>query len=105
MRNITQIIGGALLVAAGVLFALDLLGYAEVYYFFDGWWALFIIVPCLLGLLFDRYKTENVFGIIVGVALFLCARGILSWMMLIPLLIVILGIRMIIHATTPARRR
>jgi hypothetical protein len=40
---------GIVLVAAGVLFALKALGIANIDVFFDGWWTLFIIIPCTIG--------------------------------------------------------
>ncbi|MBQ9070648.1 MAG: hypothetical protein IJY23_04810 [Clostridia bacterium] len=99
MKKINGIIWGALLIAAGVIFALDVLEVANVNFFFDGWWTLFIIVPCAVGLFTEREKTGNIIGIAVGVLLFLASRDIIDFdiifKLIIPVIIVGIGIKMI----------
>ena len=61
MKKITKIIGGLILIAVGVLFALNALKITNFDIFFDGWWTLFIIVPCLIGLFTEKDKIGNLF--------------------------------------------
>ena len=50
MKNITKILWGTTLIAVGGIIALNAFGIADIELFFDGWWTLFIIVPCLVGI-------------------------------------------------------
>ena len=99
MKNYKGIIWGIILVAVGVIFAVDSLGIAEVNIFFDGWWTLFIIVPCAIGLFTEREKLGNVIGVIVGIYLLLWCQDVVSIKLLgklaVPALIVIIGVKLI----------
>lgn len=99
MKKISSVIWGIVLIAAGLLFALNALNITDIDIFFDGWWTLFIIVPCAVGLVTEREKTGNIIGIAVGVFLLLCCQNILSfsmlWKLLVPAIIVIIGLKMI----------
>ena len=63
MKKISSVIWGIVLIAAGALFALNALNITNIDIFFDGWWTLFIIVPCAVGLFTEREKTGNIIGI------------------------------------------
>ena len=99
MKKISTVIWGIVLIAAGALFALNALNITNIDIFFDGWWTLFIIVPCAVGLFTEREKTGNIIGIAVGVFLLLCCQDILSfsmlWKLLLPAVIVIIGLKMV----------
>ena len=99
MKKISTVIWGIVLIAAGALFALNALNITNIDIFFDGWWTLFIIVPCAVGLFTEREKTGNIIGIAVGVFLLLCCQDILSfsmlWKLLVPAIIVIIGLKMV----------
>ncbi|MBQ8249145.1 MAG: hypothetical protein IJY93_04590 [Clostridia bacterium] len=99
MKKINSVIWGIILIAAGVLFALNALNITNIDIFFDGWWTLFIIVPCAVGLVTEREKTGNIIGVAVGVFLLLCCQEILSfsllWKLLVPAIIVIIGLKMV----------
>ena len=82
MRRINRIIFGAALVILGLLFALKACNVITFDILFKGWWTLFIIVPCTVGLITDRDKTGSIIGLVVGIVLLLCARGILVWSMM-----------------------
>ena len=100
MKKMGNVFWGILLVIAGVTLALNKLDILEINIFFDGWWTLFIIIPCAVGLLTEREKTGNVIGVIIGVCLLLCCRDILSfdmlWELLVPAIIVILGLKLVL---------
>ena len=51
MKNITKILWGTALIAVGGIIALNAFGITDIELFFDGWWTLFIIVPCLVGII------------------------------------------------------
>ena len=99
MKKTSSILWGVILVAVGVIFALNAFGITNIDVFFDGWWTLFIIVPCAVGLFTEREKTGNLIGIAIGVFLLLCCWDILSfsmlWKLLVPVVIVIIGLKMV----------
>lgn len=99
MKKTSSILWGIVLIAVGVLIALNVFGATDIDFFFDGWWTLFIIVPCVVGLVTSRDKTGNLIGILIGVFLLLCCQGILTmrrmWQLAIPAIVIIIGIRMI----------
>ena len=100
MKKIGSVILGIILIAIGAVFALNALNITDIDIFFDGWWTLFIIVPCTIGLFTEREKTGNIIGIVIGVFLLLCCQDILSfsmfWKLLVPAIIVIVGLKMVI---------
>ena len=100
MKKASRMIWGIVLIAAGVLFALNALNITNIDVFFDGWWTLFIIVPCIVGLFTEREKTGNVIGIAVGVCLLLGCQDVLDfsvlWKLLVPAVIVVIGLKMVL---------
>lgn len=100
MKKLNGIVWGIVLVAAGVLLGLNAFGITDIDIFFDGWWTLFIIVPCAVGLVTDRNKFGSLIGICVGVFLLLCCRDVLDfsmvWKLLVPIIVVLIGLKLII---------
>ena len=43
-------IWGIIFIIIGLVLGVNALGIAKIDIFFDGWWTLFIIIPCLVGL-------------------------------------------------------
>ena len=99
MKKATGIISGIVLIAVGVIFALNAFNVTDIDLFFDGWWTLFIIIPCSVGLFTEREKFGNIIGIIIGVLLLLCCQDILNfdiiWKLLVPTIIVVIGLKMV----------
>ena len=102
MKKLSKILWGIALIAVGSIFALKAFGVTNVEIFFDGWWTLFIIVPCLVGIFSEREKTGNIIGLLIGVFLLFCCQNVLSfdmfWKLAIPAIIVIIGLKMIFGA-------
>lgn len=102
MNKLNRILWGTVLIIAGTLFALNSLNITDINLFFDGWWTLFILIPCIVGLFTEREKTGNLLGIAVAVFLFLCCREVLSfsmfWQLLVPVIIVVAGLRLILSS-------
>ena len=99
MKNKNGIIWGIVLIVIGVLLACKALNVFEFDIFFDGWWTLFIIIPCGIGLINDRNKTGSIIGIIIGVLLLLSAQKVidysLMWKLMVPIIIIIVGLSII----------
>lgn len=99
MKQTFKIVLGLALITAGVLWILNILGVLAFEFSTKGWWALFIIVPCLFGLINDKDKVGPCIGIGVGVLLFLAARDVISWNMMwqiaLALMVIGFGIQML----------
>lgn len=99
MKNNKSIIWGVILVMVGVIYGLNSLDIVDINLFFPGWWTLFIIVPCVIGLITGSDKTGSIIGVIIGVLLFLGANDIIDynliWKLVFPLIIIIVGLSLI----------
>ena len=99
MNNMKSILWGVVLVLLGVLVGTNSLGITNIDIFFDGWWSLFIIIPCFIGLFSNEDKTGNIIGLLVGVILLLGMNDILDldkiWKLIVPSIIVIIGLSLI----------
>lgn len=106
MKKVFGTILGAILICCGVVYILGVFGLADPEFSLDGWWTLFIIVPCFNGLLTDKNKLGSLLGLAIGVLLLLAARGVLEYgiilKIIIPAIIVVLGIKLIVKSlSTP----
>ena len=104
MKKLTGIIIGAILIACGVVYILDIFGIADINFSFDGWWALFIIVPCFSGLFTNKEKFGNLLGLTCGILLLLAAQDVFDykmvWKTVVPIIIILLGIKLIVKSTS-----
>ena len=77
MKRTGKNIGGIALLAFGIVWALELLDVINIS--LEGWWALFVIVPCFVNIFSDRHKAGAIIGCGIGILLLLAARGIIPW--------------------------
>ncbi len=100
MKNKSAIIWGLFLIFLGLLLVLKTFNIINFNIFFDGWWTLFIIVPCAIGLIKDDNKSASFIGIIIGILLLLGAREIIDysliWKLLFPIIIITFGVTLVI---------
>ena len=87
MKRFGDFLWGLLFITLGLIIGLNALGITDINIFFDGWWTLFIIVPCFIGLLKDQNKLGNFIGLIVGLVLLLAAQGVLSMEIILKLVL------------------
>lgn len=103
MKKFGNILWGLVFIAIGSIWALNSLGVTHINVFFDGWWTLFIIIPCFIGLFKEREKTGNLIGLLIGIVLLLCCQGLcdfnMVWKLLIPAILVAIGISFIFKDT------
>ena len=96
MNTMKNVFWGIVLIVLGLILGLNALDITNINIFFDGWWTLFIIVPCFIGLFNDKDKTGNIIGLLIGIALLLCSLGILDfdiiWKLSFPTILVIIGL-------------
>lgn len=99
MKQAFKIIIALALIAAGVLWILSITNVISIHFSTKGWWTLFIIVPCLFGLVNDKDKIGPCIGIGWGVLLLLAARDVISWNVMwqigLALMIIGFGLKML----------
>ena len=87
MKNTKRFLWGIVFIIIGVLIALDVLGFINVNLFFNGWWTLVIIIPCLIGLLCEKDKVGNATFLTVGIILLLKEQGVINFDILVRLIV------------------
>ncbi len=99
MKKSSNILWGIVLILIGLIIGGNALGLTKIDIFFDGWWTLFIIVPCFIGLFNESEKTGNVIGLLIGVALLLGCQNILNfdliWKLAFPTILIVVGLSII----------
>ena len=107
MKNTSNLIWGLLFILIGLFIGLNTLDIVSFNIFFDGWWTLIIIIPCLIGLINKEDKTGDIIGLLIGVALLLNAQGIISfdiiWKLAAPLILVIIGLSIILKGNKDSK--
>ena len=100
MKRMNNMLWGILLIVVGVIFGLNALNITNINVFFDGWWTLFIIVPCFIDLFKEEEKTGNVIGLVIGICLFLACQDFVSFDVIfklaVPFIIVMFGISLLV---------
>ncbi len=101
MRNkITALTTGIIFIFFGGLLLGNIIWDWDV--FFDGWWTLFIIVPCAISLLSSGVHAGNLIALSIGVLLLLSEQDFIDynfmWKMIFPIVFVSVGISIIIKS-------
>lgn len=108
VKTTINILLGLVLILGGVLYGLKLFDIVSFNISLDGWWTLFIIIPCINGLITDREKIGSFLGLTIGILLLLAARDVFSYRVVfeltIPIVIVALGIKLILHSLKDTKK-
>ena len=101
-KNNNAVIVGAVLILIGAYVIGQVFDLIPFSLFFDGWWTMFIIIPCLVGIINNRGgRVACGIGLIIGIALLLSAQEFIKWSMFAPLtlaaIFVLIGLKMIIR--------
>lgn len=103
MNKINNLLWGLVFIIVGVIIGLNALDITDINIFFDGWWTLFIIVPCLIGLFRDEDKSGNLIGLVIGVCLLLGCIDVVEfsiiWKLMVPAILVMIGVSFIFKDT------
>ncbi len=103
MNKMSNLLWGLVFIVIGVIFGLNALDITHINIFFDGWWTLFIIVPCFIGLFKDKEKTSNLIGIIIGLCLLLGCLDVIEfafiWKLMVPVILVMIGLSFVFKDT------
>ena len=106
MNKARPIIWGIAIIALGIIFGGNALGFFDLNIFFDGWWTLFIIIPSLISLITEKEKLSSLAFLIAGILLLLAAQDVFSyevaWKAILAVVLVLIGVfiifRSIIHS-------
>ena len=103
MNKKGNMILGIVLIIIGVIFGLNSLEITNINIFFDGWWTLFIIIPCAMNIVKEQGKFANYIGLIIGIVFLLASQDIIGidliFKLAIPFTMVAIGIYFIIKET------
>lgn len=105
MRKSTlSVVLGLLVIAGGVYFAGQVLGYWDYKVSFDGWWTLFIIVPCFLAIFNSGLNFFNCVGAGIGILLLLNEQDVLNndlgFKLIVPYILIIFGLSLIFRRSS-----
>ncbi len=92
---------GFLIIILGVIFLGNNLEIWDFEIFFDGWWSLFVIVPGIISFIKGEFKNA-IITIVIGVFLLLASRDIITWNLLWPVVIILIGFSVMI-GTSPRK--
>lgn len=99
MKKVQNILWGIVLIVVGLIIGGNSLGITDINIFFDGWWTMFIIIPCFIDLFKENDKTGNIIGLLIGISLFLGCQDIIDfdliWKLVFPIILVIIGLSII----------
>ena len=99
MRQARPIIWGITIIALGVIFGGNALGWFNIDIFFDGWWTLFIIVPSVISLITEKEKLSSLGFLVAGVILLLAAQNVFSydvaWKAILAVALILIGVMII----------
>jgi len=97
--KMSSILWGLFFIIIGIGFAGNAFDLWDFEVFFDGWWTLFIIVPCGISLIQNGFRVWTLAGLVIGIMLLLSSRGMIDGNILgklmAPLIFVLIGISMI----------
>lgn len=102
MNNLNKILRGIILIILGIILGLNSLNITNIDIFFNGWWTLFIIIPCFIRL-FDntKSKSRNIIGLIIGISLLLSSHNLISFeiivKLILPFILVSIGLSLIFN--------
>lgn len=98
-KKASSTIWGLVFIALGLCIAGKIFFGWSFNLFFDGWWTLFIIIPCVSGIIEKGWNSGDVIGATIGGALLLMCQDIIPsdifFRMLPPAILVLIGLSMI----------
>lgn len=102
MKKISPIVWGLAIIALGVIFGGNALGWFNFDIFFDGWWTLFIIVPSVISLITEKDKISSLGFLAAGVILLLAAQDVFSydvaWKAILAVFLIMVGLTIIVKS-------
>ena len=96
MNKVKPIIWGLTIITLGVIYGGNAIGLFDLNVFFDGWWTLFIIIPCAIGFITEKGKLVSLAFLAAGVILLLAAQNVFSydvaWKAILAVALILIGV-------------
>ena len=91
---------GVIFLLLGGLWLGDALGYWSANIFFDGWWTLFIIVPCVSHMIRVGITLNYLIGLFIGLLLLVWQIGIIPSIgkLILPLVVIFIGLGIVFRS-------
>jgi len=105
MKKTSTWLWGIVLIFLGLILGINAFGIVHIDIFFPGWWTLFIIVPCFIGLFNgdEDDKTGDLIGLCIGAILLMACLGFYSfqvvWKLVVPVILVLIGVSLLCKDT------
>lgn len=103
MRNkLSNSIWGIIFIVLGIGIAGDVLNMWEFNPFFEGWWTLFIIIPCGVSMLSGGFRVGSTMGFIIGILLLASHYININfslWQLIVPAVLILIGLRIIFQGS------
>ena len=107
-KKISNIFLGLVLIAVGVIYIGNIFELWDFEIFFDGWWTLFIIIPCIKSFITNGFLVSNFIGLGIGVVLLLFAQDVLSFELclkiIIPFCFICAGVALVLGSFIKKRK-
>jgi len=101
MKTLEKSLWGLALISLGIVLGLDSMNVLNVNLFFNGWWTLFIIVPCAISFCTKDGKIGSLLGLCIGVLMLLGQQEVicpaLAYKLIGPVAIIFLGIHVLMR--------
>lgn len=98
-KNVLKVIFGVVIIIVGFLLLGSAFNWWSFNLFFDGWWTLFIFIPCIYSVCTEGFKMHNILGLSIAVLLLLSAQNVINWgdiwKFFLPLLVIAIGVKLI----------
>lgn len=98
-RSLGRILFGVVLLLFGVVGLLEGMGY-NLSINYNGWWTVFIIIPCIVSMIEGGIHTGNSIGLVVGVVMLANAQGILPVgfvkLFTFPVILILVGLSLLL---------
>lgn len=97
-KTLTNVLWGLFFIIIGIGFLGEALDLWNFELFFPGWWTLFIIIPCFIGMIQSGFGAGSTLGFIIGVLLLVSHWydfDINLFALIVPVILIYIGIRII----------
>jgi predicted membrane protein len=95
----SSILWGIIFIAVGIFYVGDTFKFWDFRLFFNGWWTLIIIIPCLISIVENGFGARNVVGLAIGILFLLSSQGIVNsrtiGKLIFPAILILIGIKII----------
>lgn len=98
-EKISSKLWGLFLLVIGILIIGNIFKFWNITLFFDGWWTLLIIIPCIITIIKNGFRTSTTIILTIGILFLLMAQDVIDSSttnkLIIPIIFIIIGLGII----------